>query len=369
MNRIARVTISLLVVVFGSSRASAGLIFNITNQGGASPQMMTGFSQAAGMWSSLLNDSITVNIRINAVALSPGILGNTSAFFDAYTYSSVRNALLNDATSTDDLSSVANLPSGSVHSMLINRTSNNPNGALSATPYFDTGLGGAGQAGSQNNSTIRMTSANAKAMGLYPANASGSDGTINFTTSQAFDFDRSNGISAGQVDFVGLALHEIGHLLGFRGGIENLISNSTSPGLQDNQLLFLGPIDLFRFSTRSIGTGGGLGVNDWTADSTAKYFSVDGGATSLAAFSTGSQYGDGFEAHHWKNNLGLGVMDPTIVSGELVSISNIDLRAFDVIGYNLTAVPEPSSLVLVGIAGLMGTAIRRRSAANKIGGK
>jgi len=108
-------------------------------------------------------------------------------------------------------------------------------------------------------------------------------------------------------------------------------------------------------------------VNDWTADSTAKYFSVDGGATSLAAFSTGSQYGDGFEAHHWKNNLGLGVMDPTIVSGELVSISNIDLRAFDVIGYNLTAVPEPSSLVLVGIAGLMGTAIRRRSAANKVG--
>src|SRR2546421_7392776 len=32
----------------------------------------------------------------------------------------------------------------------------NPNGVVSLTPYFDTGLGGPGQAGPENNSTVRM---------------------------------------------------------------------------------------------------------------------------------------------------------------------------------------------------------------------
>jgi hypothetical protein len=149
-------------------------------------------------------------------------------------------------------------------------------------------------------------------------------------------------------------------LLGFIGGVETLIGNSTAPGKNDNLLTYVTPLDLFRFSTRSIGTGGGLGVNDWTADNTAKYFSVDGGATSVAAFSTGSSFGDTFEAHHWKNNVGLGLMDPTIASAELVSISSIDLHAFDVIGYNLTAVPEPSTFILVGSAGLIAGVRRKR---------
>ena len=122
------------------------------------------------------------------------------------------------------------------------------------------------------------------------------------------------------------------------------------PGLNDNQLQFVTPIDLFRFSSRSIGAGGGIGVNDWTDDNIDKYFSVDGGSTSVATFSVGTVY----EASHWKNDLGLGLMDPTAGVGELLAISNNDLRAFDVIGYNLALAPEPSAFILsgIGLAGL-----------------
>lgn len=341
-------------------------MFNITNSGGATPQMMTGFAQACAMWSAVLDDPITINITVDAKVLQSGQIAGTNAFFDPYVYADVRNALIADVQSDDDASSAAALQSSSVFSMLINRTKNSPYGTVNAKPYFDTGLGGAGQAGDQNNGKIRITSANAKALGLYPGNVNNRDGTITFSTLQTYDFDRSNGIDSSQVDFVGAAAHEIGHLLGFMSGVETLDGNGAAPGLNDNQLLFVTPLDLFRFSSRSTGTGGGVGVIDWTADNTTKYFSVDGGVTSLAPFSNGSKYGDGYEAHHWKNGLGLGIMDPTAASGELLSMSELDLRTFDVIGYDLAAVPEPSSLALVGLLALakgVAAARRRRAAA------
>ena len=81
----------------------------------------------------------------------------------------------------------------------------------------------------------------------------------------------------------------------------------------------------------------------------SKYFSVDGGLSPLAEFSTGSTY----EASHWKDNLNLGLMDPTAGVGELLAFSENDLRALDVIGYD-RVVPEPSTgvcgLAAVGLA-------------------
>ncbi len=336
--------------------AMAGqLAFNITNLGGATPQMVAGVNAAAALWSAQIDDPITINLRIDAQVLQTGQIAGTSPFYDLYSYTDVRSAMVSDRRSADDFSSAGKLQAGPAFSMLINRTANNPNGIVGATPYFDTGLGGPGQAGPENNSTIRMGVSNAKALGLIPGNSALFDGTITFTTLQAYDFDRSNGINSAQVDFVGVAAHEIGHLLGFISGLETLAGNATAPGMNDNLLHFVTPLDLFRFSSRSIGAGGGIGVNDWTADNTAKYFSVDGGATSIAPFATGATYGDSYEAHHWKNNLGLGIMDPTAANGELLSIGTNDLRALDVIGYDLVTAPEPSTaaLLVIGLAGVV----------------
>ncbi len=321
------------------SYARARVTFNFTNQGGASAQMVAGMEQACARWTDLLVDPITINFQINAIALPAGQLGGTTSFYDPYSYTSVRGALVSNRFSIDDLSSASHLLAGPMHSMLINRTANDPAGTLSAAVYFDNGQGGPGQAGSENNTIVRMSSANAKAMGLYPANNAGLDATINFTTLQSFDFDPSDGISPGKVDFVGIATHEMGHMLGFLSGVDTLARNAVPPGVNDNALPYVTPSDLFRFSTRSIGPGGGIGVHDWTADNTPKYFSVDGGATPAGLMSTGNLFGDGYEAHHWKNGQGLGIMNPTVSSGVTLAISENDLRMLDAIGYDLRMLP------------------------------
>jgi len=350
------------VCLLAPNRSSAAIAFNITNQGNASAQMMAGFAQAASIWSAWLMDPITINVRVNALALPAGQLGATGAFYNTFAYADVRQAMLNDRLTLEDNTSTSHLQPGPAFSMLINRTANNPAGVVSATPYFDNGQGGPGQAGPENNSTIRMSTANAKALGLVGYDPTLFDATINFTTLQGFDFGPSNGINANQVDFVGVAVHEIGHMLGFLSGVDTLDGNGNAPGLNDNQLKFVTPLDLFRFSTRStagIG-GGGIGVNDWTDDNTAKYFSTDGGPTAVATFSDGITFGDGAGAGHWKDNLGAGIMDPSAGLGELLKISQNDLRAMDVIGYDLnTMLPEPSSLTAAAGFAIMMTNRRR----------
>jgi hypothetical protein len=148
-----------------------------------------------------------------------------------------------------------------------------------------------------------------------------------------------------------VATLEIGHALGFISGVDVLDGNSppvNGPFLA-NQFTFVSSLDLYRYSSLSFAFGNG--VIDWTADARGKYFSIDGGITAGALYADGINFGDGRQASHWKDDLGLGIMDPTAANGELMAISANDIRGFDVIGYNLVSasVPEPSSFVL-GIA-------------------
>ena len=347
LRRSPGILLAVAVWSFLSQTASAQLVFNITNDATATQPMIDGFPKAAGIWSAAIHDPITINVTIKGSSLPAGVTGFTTSFTDTYSYAVARAALVAKRTSGIDISSTNALQAGPAFSMLINRTANNPNGIVSATPYFDTGLGGPGQAGAENNSSIRINTANQKVLGLLPANLGTQDGTITFSNTVNFDYDRSNGIAANQIDFVGIATHELGHLLGFQSGVDTLGNNGTAPGLNDNKLPFVTTLDLFRFSSRSVGTGGGVGVIDWTADNTTKYLSVNGGATALAAFSNGVKFGDGVEASHWKDNSNLGIMDPTAGVGELLAISNNDLSAFDIIGYDVAPVPEPASYLAI----------------------
>lgn len=320
---------------------SGAVVFNFTPAPGMSQVAQDGFQEAADIWSSLLFDNITVNIDINYAPLGAGILGSASSTRGTASYTDFRNATYADATSYQDLSAAISLPNAADVDMLINYTSNNPNGNGSSVPYLDNDA-------DANNTTVRMTTANAKAIGLLAANDPGTDASITFSSNFGWDFDRSNGISGGLYDFVGVAIHEIGHALGFISGVDILDINSSGSFFPDNAFTYLAPLDLYRFSAASLAQG--VGVIDWTANNVQKYFSIDGGLTSLGAtFSTGSTHGDGEQASHWKDNLGLGIMDPTAASGTLLNISANDLLALDIIGYNLTGgtvVPEPESAIL-----------------------
>jgi hypothetical protein len=320
------------VAVLSGAPARASITFNLIPDAGTPQFAIDGFNAAASLWSAALADNITVNIAIGYTALGPGILGSTSSTFGEVGYSTMTAALNASAASADDFSAYAALQSGTSYHRLINHTSDNPNGTNSATPYVDA------------MDRVGVTLANARALGLYAVSDSTLDATIQFSSNFAFDFNPADGIAAGQFDFVGVAAHEMGHVLGFVSGVDDIdYLNGAYPGTAFSSNL----ADLFRYSQFSLASG--IGYTDYTADNRDKFFSVDGGQSVIALFSNGVNFGDGRQASHWRDNLGIGIMDPTAAPDELLAISANDLRLMDVLGYTLTPVPEPASTALLGI--------------------
>ena len=365
LGRILRNTAAAGALLAVSSQAQAAVIFNFSFTAGTSVAAQNAFIAAGNRWSSLFSDNVTVAMTVGTASLGAGILAQANSTTQNFSYSSFKNALTVDRTSANDFTAVASLDSGSSFNMLINGTSDNPFGSGSATPYLD--------AAGANNTQLALTTANAKALGMNPTltNLGGNcltlcDGFIQFSNSFAFDFDPSNGINVGQYDFIGIATHEIGHSLGFVSGVDVLDFNFGP--FAANQFTFVSPLDMFRYSAASTAAG----AIDWTADNRAKYFSIDGGATVGPLFSNGVSRGDGRQASHWKDNLGLGIMDPTAATGELLAIGSNDITAFDVIGWNLNlvpgGVPEPATwaMMILGF-GFIGGAMRRANARQLLG--
>ena len=201
------------------------------------------------------------------------------------------------------------------------------------------------------------TKANLKAMGFAGLDGAfgANDANITFSSSFAFDFDNSNGVTAGQLDFETVAAHEIGHALGFISGVDDV---DFLVGLGAAAPVDVFPLDLFRFEE-------GTANDPATA---ANFATFPRSMTSNTAantddiahewrMSTGSDSGDGRQASHWRDDLLggslVGVMDPTLSAGVVELVALPDLRALDVIGYEI--VPEPASFLLLAM-GMIGIA-------------
>ena len=394
--------LALIAGVASLSAVSAQAVtVELRNTGGVEvgTDAYRGFTMAAKFWEKLLVDNITVKLNVGYAALGTGILGSTGSTTNGIFIDSYRAFLAGDQTSTLDNTAVANL------TPLVASTAFAGRGAVDAiiSGPKATGFGVNttpltriwDNDGSRNNSAISMNTSLMKAVGLTPtytgANAAiGADGTINFSTGfqSSFDFDPTDGIATGKFDFVAIAIHEIGHALGFRSGVD-VYDGNTNFGASLNGQIFMTQLDMFRYSANPGNLGGAGAKLDWGIGGTgsnAPYFSIDGGTTALFGntFATGTNFGDGRQASHWKDSapgvMQLGLLDPTAARGQQGIITGLDLAAFDAIGWDIrydvlnksslsfstryiAAIPEPANwAMLIAGFGLVGAMARRRRA-------
>ncbi|MGK7888728.1 MAG: NF038122 family metalloprotease, partial [Leptolyngbyaceae cyanobacterium] len=132
-------------------------------------------------------------------------------------------------------------------------------------------------------------------------------------------------------DFLSMALHEIGHNLGFVSGLDGMMDIFQLHS-GDTRIEGFTGLDLFRHSIDSTAVENSDGsVSDLTLGGNS-YFSIDGGTTNLGDFSGG----DEFQASHWERfQTAIGVMDPTLAYQERLSITERDLQALDVLGWDV----------------------------------
>jgi hypothetical protein len=345
--------------------------FKSTDGLGTTLQQMVGMEMAGRIWSSYLKDPITVNIHVGMVSslLLPSkvIGGALPGIQAAQLYADVRNRLVTEAGSRDYSSALSgtsdrlsfddkvattniNLMSDKELKTQIDWQSNNLGTYTGLTDPLKT-------------STLNITRANSKALGLTMSNIGNLDGYI--LLSDLFGDKTSTGESlfwnynytrtpnSNELDFLSTAVHEIGHILGFVSGVDRpgWMTNTVDIGQQSvfienakQQVKNATPLDLFRWSgvlenDISYGTVGGSLIDS------GRYFSINSGRTKIADFSTGSDTargGDGSQASHWKHGTA-SIMSPKLQLGTRPKVSAVDLRALDVIGWDLNTTTALSS--------------------------
>ena len=383
---------SAAMITLAAAVPANAVVINLIDLGGVTgSKAEQGFNIAAAYWGSMLTNNATINLGVKFAPLATGVIGSTGstrANYSVAQWESQVNAT--KSNSAIDQSIVLPTLNNGGASFITNGTTT-VNGVMND----DTSKLAYDNAGTKSSKVLYLNTANIKAIGGSAGlSSSALDGSVTFSSTFGFDFNPTDGITTNTFDFIGVAIHEIGHALGFVSGVDFLdiygLGKSPNAGVLGyslNDTSIYSALDMFRYSKDPTNI---LLGNDPTLDLSVggeKYFSIDGGKTALFGntFSTGRYNGDGQQASHWKDApgcaIGNGIMDPTFCYGQTGYITGLDLAAYDAMGYNLSTnaltygavstasiyerisgVPEPTSwMLMIGGFGLIGGAMRRRS--------
>ena len=382
--------------------APAGAVtINLIDLGGVTgSRAEQGFKIAAAYWGSILTNNATINLNVGFSALDTGVIGSTGSTRVDYSVANWESRVnATKSTSAVDANIVLPTLTNGGASFITNGVTVGSDGFIDD----DTTKLAFDNASTASSKTLYLNSSVIKAIGgtATGVNSRSVDGTVRFSSTFGFDFDPTDGISSNTFDFIGVAIHEIGHALGFVSGVDFLdvygLGNTANPNAGTlnyslNDTSIYSALDMFRYSSDPTNVVlGSAGVLDLSAGKVSgdKYFSIDGGKTALFGntFSTGRYNGDGQQASHWKDTaacaIGNGIMDPTFCFGQTGFVTGLDLAAYDAMGYNLstnalaygtvstaaiyrqfaaaTAVPEPAAwFMMIGGFALAGGLMRRR---------
>lgn len=316
-----------------ATATSQAATINLIDTGGVTgTEAETGFNIAANFWGDLLTNDVVINLGVGFQALDEGIIGSTGSTRNDVSVANWQ-AGINATKSNSTIDQTAVLPGlsddGGVSALYNPYNAENQTHDSSVTALID---------GKRSSQVLWTNSAILKAIGVDTSTDS-IDGNINFSSNFSFDFDPSDGIEDNTFDFLSVAIHEIGHALGFISGVDIMDffsgpngGSTISYDLTDTSIF--SALDMFRYSAED--------VLDWRVGGET-YFSIDGGATALFdnTFSTGRFNGDGQQASHWKDLGGcsdqLGILDPNSCFGQMGEVTGLDIAAYDAMGWNLSA--------------------------------
>jgi hypothetical protein len=302
-----------------SASATAGLHINLlaTTQLENNPAAKQAFINAAAKWEALITTPVTVNIDVDfgpsafgTAFPSSNVLGLTSQSGFLLSYSTVRRALVNSASAGEEAAVVGNLPASSLPT---------DSGSLTnvfVPPSQISALG----------ITLGQTAANPK---------------IGFNSAFGFDFDPTDGVSLGLSDFDSVAVHEIGHALGFVSGAGD---GQNDASIWDFYRFRPGAASTANFSSAARAVSPGV-------DSTDRRVQFNGnGEVELSTGKPDGTGGDGSQSSHWKHDtlnggVFIGIMDPALRRGEHKSITANDIRAIDFLGYTVAQGAAPGTTI------------------------
>lgn len=327
-----------------SQLGSFSIVINPLSGLSGNPAAVAAFNRAAAQWAAYICDPVTVTINGDMQDLGdPSIIGQAYTPVYGTAYGTIRNAMVDDEAAE----------TGFVHPIV---------DYLPSSGLFDVPTP---PSGSFILAGISATRANLSALGFTEL-PPGPDSVITFNSAFSFDYDNSDGVAPGTVDFQTVAAHEIGHALGFSSEVDVVDYYMYYGTGGDSIQLYPRTLDLYRFGASLNNPSDAAQFAAFTrslrpnVEANTDQIFVMSEAPAEMPMSTGALTGDGRQASHWKDNLGIGLMDPTLGYQETVPISPADRVAMDLIGWHV--VPEPHYYAMVFATVSMGTAIllRRR---------